>query len=50
MTPHQLSIARENASLWPVTFNNPESRYEFSHASNKYLTRPGWACRRFIER
>src|ERR1700720_2645581 len=23
MTPHQLSIARENASLWRVTFNNP---------------------------
>jgi len=23
MTPHQLSIARENASVWRVTFNNP---------------------------
>jgi enoyl-CoA hydratase/carnithine racemase len=23
MTPHQLSIARENASLWRVTFDNP---------------------------
>ena len=23
MTPQQLSIARESASLWRVTFNNP---------------------------
>ncbi len=23
MTPHQLSIAREDASLWRITFNNP---------------------------